>query len=214
MLRIQQLTVGPLAENAWLLSDPESQRAVLVDPGDEPDRLLAAVDASGCTLEAIWLTHGHFDHIGGIAGVRRVHPVPVLMHPADQFFLDNATLSAGQWGIQLEAPDVVPEPLTDGGVVSLGAYTFTVWHVPGHSPGQVAFIGHGLCVSGDLLFADSIGRTDLPLCDPAAMQQSLERVATLDEVTRVLPGHGVHTTIGRELASNPFLRGPARPRGA
>lgn len=98
--------------------------------------------------------------------------------------------------------------------MTLGAYRFDVWHVPGHAPGHVAFVGHGLCVSGDVLFAGSIGRTDLPLCDPQAMHRSLQRLATQDDVVRVLPGHGVTTTIGRERASNPFLRGAARPIGA
>jgi len=104
--------------------------------------------------------------------------------------------------------------LAEGGTISIGDYSFDIWHVPGHAPGHVAFVGHGLCVSGDVLFAGSIGRTDLPLCDPKLMQQSLSRLATLDEATRVLPGHGVMTSIGRELASNPFLRGLARPIGS
>lgn len=213
-LRVQQLTVGPLEENCWLLADPESGQAVLVDPGDEADRLLAAVDATGCTLSAIWLTHCHFDHVGGVAGVVRARPVPVHMHPADAFFYGAAADNAARWGIQVENPPPATHELAEGAAVTLGGYRFDVWHVPGHAPGHVAFIGHGLCVSGDVLFAGSIGRTDLPLCDPRAMQQSLNRLATLDEATRVLTGHGVMTTIGRELASNPFLRGAARPIGA
>jgi hydroxyacylglutathione hydrolase len=213
-LRVQQLTVGPLEENCWLLSDPESQQAILVDPGDEADTLLAAVAATGCQLMGIWLTHCHFDHVGGVAGVVRATPVPIWMHPADQFFYEHAADNAGRWGIQVENPPPAQHTLAEGNTVSLGAFSFEVWHVPGHAPGHVAFIGHGLCVSGDVLFAGSIGRTDLPLCDPSAMHQSLMRLATLPEATRVLPGHGVMTTIGREVASNPFLRGAARPIGS
>jgi glyoxylase-like metal-dependent hydrolase (beta-lactamase superfamily II) len=103
-------------------------------------------------------------------------------------------------------------PLAEGDVLTLGRHAFAVWHLPGHAPGHVAFIGHGLCLSGDLLFAGSIGRTDLPLCDPAAMQASLARMATLDPALRVCPGHGPDTTIATELRTNPFLRGAARPR--
>lgn len=213
-LRVQQLTVGPLEENCWLLADPDSGEAVLVDPGEEADRLLAAVDATGCTLSAIWLTHSHFDHVGGVAGIVRARPVPIHMHPADAFFYASAADNASRWGIRVENPPPATHELAEGGTMTLGTYAFEVWHVPGHAPGHVAFIGHGLCLSGDVLFAGSIGRTDLPLCDPRAMQQSLNRLATLPEETRVLPGHGVMTTIGRELVSNPFLRGAARPIGA
>lgn len=213
-LRVQQLTVGPLEENCWLLADPDAGEAVLVDPGEEAERLLAAVDASGCTLQAIWLTHCHFDHVGGVAGVVRARPVPIHMHPADAVIYASAADNAARWGIRIENPPPATHELAEGDTVRLGEYTFEVWHVPGHAPGHVAFIGHGLCLSGDVLFADSIGRTDLPLCDPRAMQHSLQRLATLDEGTRVLPGHGVMTTIGRERTSNPFLRGAARPVGA
>lgn len=213
-LTVRQLTVGPLEENCWLLADPESGDAVLVDPGDEAPRLLEAVEASGCALRAIWLTHAHFDHVGGVMGVLRATDVPVYLHDADRVFYDSAAQAAARWGLTVETPTAPTVPVAEGDVMSLGAYRFDVWHVPGHAPGHVAFIGHALCVSGDVLFAGSIGRTDLPLCDPAAMHQSLARLATLDAGTRVLPGHGVTTTIGRESATNPFLRGSARPIGA
>lgn len=213
-LTLRQLTVGPLQENCWLLADTVSGKAVLVDPGDEADVLLAAVDATGCALEAIWLTHAHFDHVGGVAGVVAARPVPIWLHPADAFFYANAASNAARWGVVIQDPPPADHELAEGDRVQLGDYLFDVWHLPGHAPGHVAFIGHGLCLSGDLLFAGSIGRTDLPLCDPTAMHRSLMRMATLNSETRVCPGHGVSTTIGRELASNPFLRGAARPLGA
>ncbi|WP_373059967.1 MBL fold metallo-hydrolase [Gemmatimonas sp.] len=213
LLMPQQLTVGPLQENCWLLADPESGKAVLVDPGDEAPALLAAVDATGCTLEAIWLTHAHFDHVGGVAGIVAQRPVPIWVHPEDAFFYTNAASNAANWGVVIDNPPPADYELAEGDRMQLGAYSFDVWHLPGHAPGHVAFIGHGLCLSGDLLFAGSIGRTDLPLCNPAAMRQSLMRMATLGPETRVFPGHGVSTTIARELTSNPFLRGAARPLG-
>ena len=213
-LVVRQLTVGPLEENCWLLVDPATREAVLVDPGDEPDRLLEAVTAAGATLNAIWLTHAHFDHVGGVAGIRRTMDVPVFLHPGDRLLYEKAAEVASRWGITIEAPDGIPVPLAEGETVHLGTHGFQVWHLPGHAPGHVAFIGQGLCVSGDLLFAGSIGRTDLPFCDPAAMQTSLARLATLPGETRVLPGHGGATSIGREHQANPFLRGLARPVGA
>jgi hydroxyacylglutathione hydrolase len=213
-LRIRQLAVGPLEENCWLLADPDTGRAVLVDPGDEPARLLSALETEGVTLDAIWLTHAHFDHVGGVAGVIRAAKVPIWLHPLDQVLYERAADSAARWGLQVEPPPPADRALDEGSRVSLGRYSFDVWHLPGHAPGHVAFIGHGLCISGDVLFAGSIGRTDLPLSDPTAMHASLSRLATLDAATRVLPGHGVTTTIGRELSTNPFLRGAARPVGA
>ncbi|MCU0649647.1 MAG: MBL fold metallo-hydrolase, partial [Gemmatimonadaceae bacterium] len=110
-----------------------------------------------------------------------------------------------------------PEPTTaiaEGDVLTCGSLAFTVWHLPGHAPGHVAFVHQDHVFSGDVLFAGSIGRTDLPLADPAAMQQSLERLATLHASTTVWPGHGPTTTIAREVATNPFLAGQARPLGA
>ncbi len=213
-LHVQKLTVGPLAENCWLLADRESGTAVLIDPGEEAERVLAAVDATGCELGAIWLTHAHFDHVGGVAGVVGERPVDVWLHTLDLPLYRTAAASAAMWGITIDAPSGSIRPLTHGDRMSLGRFTFDVWHVPGHAPGHVAFIGHGLCFSGDLLFAGSIGRTDLPFADPAAMHDSLLRIATLDDRTRILPGHGEATTIGEERKSNPFLRRAARPVGA
>lgn len=211
---VQGITVGPLEENCWLLADAESGRAVLVDPGDEAERILAAVDATGCTLEAIWLTHAHVDHVGAVAPIARARSVPVLVHPADKPFYDGATAMGLRYGMRIEPLPAPGGNLAEGDTLELGASRFMVWHLPGHAPGHVAFIGSGLCLSGDVLFAGSIGRTDLPLCDPRAMHASLQRLATLPADVRVFPGHGGETTIGRELASNPFLRGLARPVGA
>lgn len=206
-LRVEGFAVGPLQENSWLLSDPGSRAAVLVDPGDEAPRLLAAVAASGCALQAIWLTHAHFDHVGAVAAILRDRQVPVLLHAFDRPLYDLAAASALRFGLTVEQPTGDTVSVTDGDVLRIGAAEFLVWHVPGHAPGHVAFIGEGVCLSGDMLFGGSIGRTDLPGCDARAMQRSLERLVTLPPDTRVLPGHGESTTIARERANNPFLRG-------
>ncbi|MEO7521108.1 MAG: MBL fold metallo-hydrolase [Gemmatimonas sp.] len=210
---VQSVTVGPLQENCWLVADDVAREAVMVDPGDEADRLLAALDATGCKLRAIWLTHAHVDHVGAVAPIARDRQVPVFVHPADAFFYDRATDIGTQYGMRIEPLPAPGGTLGEGDVTSVGGLRFDVWHLPGHAPGHVAFIGHGLLISGDVLFESSIGRTDLPLCDPRAMHTSLQRLTTLPPETRVLPGHGSETTIGRELAHNPFLRGVARPVG-
>lgn len=214
-MSVSGITVGPLEENCWLLADPDAGEAVLVDPGDEAERLLAAVEATGCALTAIWLTHAHFDHVGGIAGIRRRHPdVPVYLHPADAPLLAMSGAAALRWGVPFESPPPADRGLAEGDLLRVGRHEFTVQHVPGHAPGHVMFVGAGAVFSGDLLFAGSIGRTDLPLCDPAAMQRSLERIAALPDETVVHPGHGPRTTIARERTTNPFLSGAARVVGA
>ena len=213
-MRISSVVVGPFQENSYCLVDDRGVEAVLIDPGEDDPRIAAMVDESGATLSAIWLTHGHLDHIGGIAAIRRRWDVPIHLHPADAWLYgEGAERAAQMYGVPFEAPPPPDVALAEGDRLSLGSLTFEVWHVPGHAPGHVVFLAPGIAIGGDLLFAGSIGRTDLPLSDPAAMRASLERVASLPPATVVHAGHGPATTIAQELASNPFLTGLARPVG-
>jgi glyoxylase-like metal-dependent hydrolase (beta-lactamase superfamily II) len=190
--------------------DPATNRSVLVDPGAEGDQLVAMVRSSASTLEAIWLTHAHIDHIGAIAGVKRVWDVPVFLHPADLPLYDRAAMQAAVYGLPFEQPPAPERELAEGDAVSVGSLHFDVLHVPGHAPGHVAFVRQGSMFGGDLIFAGSIGRTDLPLSNAGQMTESLERAAALPEDTIVYPGHGPTTSIGQERATNPFLTGVAR----
>jgi hydroxyacylglutathione hydrolase len=210
-VKIDHRTVGIFEENCYLVADEASGHAVLIDPGDEGERIVQMVRASGHTLDAIWLTHAHIDHIGAIARVRRDFPVPVHLHPLDlPYYTRLSARAAEMYGIDFEQPDGPDFELAEGDVMRCGSLRFTVMHVPGHAPGLVSFNGHGVALAGDLLFAGSIGRTDLPLGNPQDMDASLERIATLAEDTVVYPGHGPTTTIGREKQTNPFLTGRAR----
>ena len=212
---VEQVTVGLLEENCWIVADREAGAAVLVDPGDEPDRILAALAATGCRLDGIWLTHAHFDHVGGIGGVRRAVPdVPIFLHPEDAALYGVADRSAQRWGLEIEQPPAFDQTMAEGDTMTVGALSFTVMHVPGHAPGHVAFVGHGVVFGGDCLFAGSIGRTDIPFASASTLQRSLEKFAALPPATVVHAGHGPSTTIARELATNPFLTGAARPLGA
>jgi glyoxylase-like metal-dependent hydrolase (beta-lactamase superfamily II) len=204
--------VGAFEENSYLLADDDTGRGVLIDPGDEGDRILGMIADAGISLDAIWLTHAHVDHIGAVAAVKRAFDVPVYLHPLDlPFYTSLSARAAEMYGIDFEQPDGPDADLADGQLLACGALRFEVMHVPGHAPGLVSFTGHGVSFGGDLLFAGSIGRTDLPLGNPIDMETSLARYAAAlaDDVT-VYPGHGPATTVGREKRTNPFLTGAAR----
>jgi glyoxylase-like metal-dependent hydrolase (beta-lactamase superfamily II) len=207
-------TVGAFQENCYLLTDDRAGVCVLIDPGSEPDRLIAAVEDTGAEPQAIWVTHGHLDHVGAIAGLARRWKLPIHLHPLDQPLYAAASRQAAAYGLSMEQPPAADRSLGDGDVLELGRFRFTVMHAPGHAPGHIVIHGHGLAFVGDCLFAGSIGRTDLPLSNPADLAKSLERIVTLPEETVVYPGHGPATTIGREMRSNPFLTGVARIVGA
>jgi glyoxylase-like metal-dependent hydrolase (beta-lactamase superfamily II) len=209
-MKITSLTVGPFEENCYLVVDEHARRCILIDPGDEGERIVQLVRRSGAELEAIWLTHAHVDHVGGIAAVRRVFDVPIHLHPADEPLYRNAGRQAAMYGLPFDEPPLFDSQLAEGDPMRVGDLEFTVMHTPGHAPGHVVFHGHGVALGGDLLFAGSIGRTDLPLSNPAQMSDSLERICTLPDATVVYPGHGPETTIEIERRTNPFLTGMAR----
>lgn len=213
-MRISRLTVGAFQENCYLVVDTAANAAVLIDPGDEGDRLVAAVRAAGARLEAIWVTHAHLDHVGGIAAVKRVHDVPIFLHSADLPLYRAADRQAAAYGIPYEPPPLPERDLADGDTLELGSLRFSVLHAPGHAPGHVVIHGHGVAFVGDCVFAGSIGRTDLPLSDGRALADSLERIVELPRATILHPGHGPETTLERELAMNPFLNGSARIVGS
>lgn len=204
-LIIRTIPNGRWVENCYLLADPDAGVAVLIDPGEEPERALAALRHGGWRLDAVWLTHGHVDHVLGVGEVQRATGAPIRLHPADRFLYDAAPgfVEATSAPVEMPAPDLGWQ---DGEVVRVGRHPFTVRHTPGHSPGHVVFIGDEMVLGGDVLFAGSIGRTDLPGGDHATLLESIRQVLLpLPDTTTVHPGHGRPTTIGIERETNPFL---------
>jgi len=205
---IIQLPVGMLDSNCYLIYDRDGGQGAIVDPGAErPADVLNHVEEHRLAISHILNTHGHFDHI--VSNGKLDLPDAVLaIHRADR----NLLMAGG--GAPMFGLPFVPSPeptlmLEDGMVLQVGELEVKVIHTPGHSPGCVCFHvpQDGAVVTGDTLFAGSVGRTDLPGSDPAAMQESLRRLIRLPTETKVYPGHGPASSIGRELQSNPFLRG-------
>ena len=206
-------SVGVIQENCFLVRNEGSDRAVIVDPGEEPERLLAAIEDAGVTLDAILLTHTHFDHVGAVAPIARATGAPVYCPLLEVPVLQDVMAFVPWPGFgPYESWD--PEETVEGGeTLELAGMTFDVVFTPGHSPGHVVYAvrGEQALLSGDVLFEGSVGRTDLPGGDTATLLRS---IATLldrfDDETTVYPGHMGITTLGAERATNPFLTALAK----
>ncbi len=210
-LRVESFSVGPMENNLYLLLDDITHSAVVVDPSIQSEAALERareLEREGYDFAAIWNTHGHFDHIFDNARWKKALGVPISMHAADESFRLRLREQAHWFGF--EPPEIVATDhfLTPGEVVNVGEHAATILHLPGHSPGSVAFYfaAQDLCIAGDVLFAGSVGRTDLPGASPAELEKSLAILFALPPQTRILPGHAAATTIAQEAATNPFCR--------
>jgi glyoxylase-like metal-dependent hydrolase (beta-lactamase superfamily II) len=198
---------GQFQENCYLVADPETGEAAMVDPGEDSDAFLAELDRRGWRLTAIWLTHAHLDHVVGVGAVHQATGAPIWLHPADRPLYQQMPQQGLWFGMRLPPPPPPQHELADGQQLRVGGVSFAVVETPGHSPGSVSLVGPGVVLSGDALFAGSIGRTDLPGGDyPTLIRSIRDRLLTLPDDTVVLSGHGPETTIGRERATNPFLQ--------
>jgi hydroxyacylglutathione hydrolase len=201
-------TVGPVAENSYLFRRDGSDRALIVDPGDEPDKLLGAIEGLGVTLDGILLTHTHFDHVGAVAPVARATGAEVWVPELEAFVLADINSFVPWPGFgPFESYDA-EHTLNGGERLELAGFEIDVLPTPGHSPGHVTFSipDEDAIFSGDVLFQQSIGRTDLPGGDHDTLLDSIRMlVETLPGETAVYPGHMGTTSLGAERASNPFL---------
>ncbi|MEX0992056.1 MAG: MBL fold metallo-hydrolase [Actinomycetota bacterium] len=202
---LDALSDNPYGTNCWIVSADGTDDAVVVDPGFFADRIWVSLREAGKTPVAALATHGHFDHIGAAAEFCG-DDLPLYIHEADA----QALTDPAAWGAGFETPPVPVKDvrtIVDGDALRFAGFSFEVAHTPGHTPGSVCYRADGFVFAGDLVFAGSIGRSDLPNSDPAAMQASLLRFLTWPDEQDVYPGHGPDTTIARERATNPFLAG-------
>jgi hydroxyacylglutathione hydrolase len=210
---VRMFTVGPVAENTYIFRHEGSDRALIVDPGDEPDKLLGAVEALGVTLEGILLTHTHFDHVGAVAPVAKATGAEVWVPEAEKFVLDDIMAFVPWPGFgPFESYDA-EHTLSGGDRLELAGFEIDVLFTPGHSPGHVTFSipSESAVFSGDVLFQGSVGRTDLPGGDWGTLLESIRGLVDgLPEETTVYPGHMGVTSLGAERAGNPFLAELAR----
>lgn len=210
VLRGTIVPVTPFQQNCMILWDDATKAGMVVDPGGDVDRIMAAIAQTGAKVEKIVLTHGHLDHAGGAAALKeRLGGIPIEgPDKRDAFLLNGIAAQAAQYGFQ--ADDAEPDTwMQEGDTLTLGPHAFQVLHCPGHSPGSLVYVHHAarFIVMGDVLFQGSIGRTDFPYGDHAALITAIKtKLLTLPEDYSFVCGHGPGSTIGAEKAGNPFLR--------
>jgi glyoxylase-like metal-dependent hydrolase (beta-lactamase superfamily II) len=203
-MKIHTFVLGMFQTNSLLLVDEATKQAVVIDPGQDPDALLAAIE--GLDVIGIWLTHGHLDHIAGVEEVKAATGAPIMIHELEKDWLTDPMLNgSGRYPDHFD-PIIAPPAdrlLKEGDVLTLGEQRFEVRFTPGHTPGHVVFVTDGVVIAGDTLFYDGIGRTDMPGGSTEDLIKSIrEQLYTLPEDTVVYPGHGPATTIKREREHN------------
>ncbi len=204
-----RLVVGVLQANCYVVYDGSDSRAVVIDPGDEGQRIAEFIEANALKLEYILNTHYHFDHTGANAYLKKRFGVPIAIGLKDAPYLKEAHRAAWEFMINVEPSPEADILLTDGDVINLGGISLKVIETPGHTPGSVCFYNEvsGELFSGDTLFFNSVGRWDLPGGDKKELMKSLKRLMELPGDTIVYPGHGIETTIKYEKEHNPFITG-------
>ncbi len=202
---IKRMAVGQLETNTYIVGDEETKQAIVIDPGDEGDRIMDLVKESGLEVNSIICTHAHFDHIGAAGDIRKETGAKIILHKEDLDGYGLAKEQASFWGFDL---DELPQPdefMAEGDDIKVGNLSFKIMHTPGHSPGSVSLYGEGILLSGDTIFQGSVGRTDFPGGSMEQLKTSFRRLLDLPEDTKIFSGHGPETTVKREKKENFFV---------
>ncbi len=210
---LEMLTVGPFQENCYIIGDENTGEGALIDPGDEATRIALAVEQTRLDIGRIIITHAHIDHVGAVATLVDEYACPVLLHPEAEPMLQQMPTQAMMMGVRFGKVPKVDGYIQDEEVLEVGSLRLRALYTPGHAPGHLSFYENNeeLVLSGDALFAGSVGRVDLPGGSMEVLLRSIEeRLLPLPDETRVYSGHGPATTIGDERATNPFLGGRLR----
>jgi hydroxyacylglutathione hydrolase len=203
---IKTLNMGAFQVNNYLVIDEESKQAVLIDAGGDYDAVMKVARENKAEIKYILNTHGHMDHIAGDEEIQRKNRVKVFMHKDDKYLLGAFKQSLIVYGMPRYETPVIDEYIEDSQIITLGSLEFKVIHTPGHTPGGVSYLIDDVLFSGDTLFANSVGRTDLPGGDYSQLEKSIkEKIYSLDENIIVYPGHGKSTTVKEEKHTNPFF---------
>lgn len=204
------IPVGLLQCNCSIVGDEQSRQAIVIDPGDDIQNILAILEKHSLQVQSIVITHAHIDHIGGAAKLKAATGAPVFMNPDDLELYDHLDMQAAWLGTETPERTAIDNELRGGDSLALGGDVFQVLHTPGHTQGSISLWipSQNKLIAGDTLFRDSIGRTDLPGGDSRQILRSIhDQLLPLPENAIVVPGHGPSTTIGREKERNPFLIG-------
>lgn len=213
-IEVRGLIVGAFQENCWVIGNRRTGEAICIDPGEQADDIVHMASEMGVKIKLIANSHAHLDHVLGVRGVQSDDNASFLLHEADLDILQGAAESAARFGMQVEQPPDPDHYIEDEQQVEVDGVALHVIHTPGHTAGSVCFYGHGVLFSGDTLFRNSIGRTDLPGGDyNQEMSSIVDKLLMLPDETIVLPGHMDQTTLGAERVQNPFILQTLQQRG-
>lgn len=205
---LETLAVGPFESNCYVVGDESTKEGFIIDPGDEAKRILNKIKDLQLNIKLIVLTHGHMDHVGALKEVKEALGTEVAIHTEDgKLLLNHAQSLMAMMGFSFPTPPPADKLLKGGDIIDAGSFHFTVLHTPGHTPGGICLLGHGVVFTGDTLFNYGIGRTDFAGGSLSQIMDSIHtKLMTLPDETVVLPGHGPDSTIGIERKGNPFLK--------
>ena len=213
-IEVRGLVVGAFQENCWVIGNRRTGEAICIDPGDQADDILHLAKDMGVEIKLIACSHAHVDHVLGVPGIVNQAGAKFLLHESDLGILQGAAESAARFGMQAEQPPDPDHYLSEGDKIEVDGIALHAIHTPGHTPGSVSFYGDGMLFSGDTLFRQSIGRTDLPGGDhQQEMSSIVDKLLQLPDDTVVLPGHMQETTLAQERAHNPFILQTLAARG-